>query len=34
MGSFVTGSHITHYILPKKRDLPLPPSFFHTLQME
>lgn len=34
VSQFVTGSHITHYILPKKRDLPLPPSFFHTLQME
>ena len=27
VSQFVTGSHITHYILPKKKDLPLPPSF-------
>ena len=31
---FVTGSHITHYILPKKKRLAPAPFFFHTLQME
>ena len=36
VSQFVTGSHITHYILPqrKKKRLAPAPFFFHTLQME